>query len=108
MSMREGVTLRYAFPDDAPAVAYLAALDSAAVPAAPVLLAEVEGELRAALSLSDGRVIADPFHPTRALVALLRERGQQLSGIRPPRRWRALGSSSRAEVRTRRRLQPDR
>ena len=30
--MHEGITLRYAFPDDAAAVARLAALDSAEVP----------------------------------------------------------------------------
>ncbi len=106
--MHEGVTLRYAFPDDAHGVARLAALDSAEVPAAPLLLAEVEGELWVALSLSDERVIADPFRPTLALVALLRERGQQLSGIPVRRRWRALRSRSVAKVRTRRRLQPDR
>lgn len=106
--MREGVTLRYAFPDDERAVARLAALDSAEVPAAPLLLAEVEGELWAALSLPDGRVIADPFRPTLALLALLRERGQQLSGMPAERRWWALRSRSVAKVRTRRRLQPDR
>ena len=39
----------------------LAALDSAAgVPAGPLLLAEVDGELRAALSLSDGHVDRRP------------------------------------------------
>jgi hypothetical protein len=72
------VTLRYAFPDDANALARLAAIDSAEVPAEPLLLAEVEGELRAALSLRDGEAVADPFHPTEALIELLRARSEQL------------------------------
>ena len=49
----------------------LASLDSAPVPPGPLLLAERDGELRAALSLSDGRAVADPFHPTAAIVDLL-------------------------------------
>lgn len=74
------VTLRYGFPDDAEAIARLAALDCAAVPRPPLLLAEVEGELRAAVSLSQSDHIADPFHPTAALLALLRARAGQLDG----------------------------
>jgi hypothetical protein len=89
--MHDGITLRYGFPDDSAAVARLAALDSAEVPAAPLLVAEVGGELQAAVSLGDGRVIADPFHPTLALVALLRERAAQLTTAR--------GSSGRSRIR---------
>jgi len=66
------LTLRFAFPDDEAALARLAALDSSEAPAMPVLLGEVGGQLRAALSLADGAVVADPFHPTVALVELLR------------------------------------
>jgi hypothetical protein len=66
------VTIRPAYPDDEAAIVRLAALDSAAVPAWPFLLAEVEGELRAALSLSSGRAIADPFERTVRIVAMLR------------------------------------
>ena len=72
------VTLRYGFPDDEEAIARLAALDSAEPPRPPILLAEVAGELRAALSLADGSVISHPFYPTRALVDLLGARAQQL------------------------------
>src|SRR3954469_12052302 len=67
-----GVTLRAPHPDDAPNVARLAALDSARVPAGPLLLAEENGVLRAALSTTSGRCVADPFAPTEHLVALLR------------------------------------
>jgi hypothetical protein len=79
--MRElgDVTLRYAFPDDQPALWRLAALDSSEPPAEPVLLAEVDGVPWAALSLADGSVVADPFHHTLHLVALLRARAEQLT-----------------------------
>jgi hypothetical protein len=91
------VTLRYGFPDDAEAIARLAALDSAAPPPGPLLLAEVGGALRAAMSLADGGVIADPFHRTAGLVALLQARAEQLVGARrrrrsmPGRLWASLG-----------------
>jgi hypothetical protein len=72
------VTIRYAFPDDARALVRLATLDSREPPSVPVLLAEVDGELWAALSLSDGAVVADPFRRTTALVELLGARANQL------------------------------
>src|SRR5438270_8182959 len=65
------ITIRRAKTEDEAAVIRLAALDSARVPAGPVMLAESSGELRAALSLNDGEIIADPFHPTAAIVELL-------------------------------------
>jgi EmrB/QacA subfamily drug resistance transporter len=71
--------IRYASPDDDAALGRLAALDSAAVPAAPVLVAELDGELRAALSLVSSEVIADPFRPTVAVVELLRKRAASLA-----------------------------
>jgi hypothetical protein len=83
------VTIRPAYADDRPALARLAALDSAAgVPATPALLVEVDGELRAALSLADGTVIADPFFPTQHLVTLLRAHAAAVAGnrARSPRR----------------------
>jgi hypothetical protein len=66
------ITIRTTSGDDASTIRRLAALDSAAVPPAPFLLAEVGGEPRAALSLASGRAIADPFHPTLQIVAMLR------------------------------------
>jgi hypothetical protein len=65
------ITIRRATEADAAGLARLAALDSAAVPVAPVLVAESNGELRAALSLNDGETVADPFHPTAPIVELL-------------------------------------
>lgn len=70
----------------------LASIDSAPVPSGPLLLAEVDGELRAALAVTDGGVIADPFVPTSTLVELLRVRsgGERRRGRRsgPSRRGR--------------------
>jgi len=80
------LTLRIASSDDEWALARLAALDEAPPLTGPVLLAEVGGSLRAAISLSDLRAIADPFEPTAALVQLLRIRGRQLQGTERPRR----------------------
>jgi hypothetical protein len=72
-TLTASITIRPAYAEDDRALTRLAALDSAeSPPPAPRLLAEVEGELRAALSLADGSVIADPFVATSDIVALLR------------------------------------
>ena len=63
------ITIRPAYADDDNALVRLATLDSAPVPGGPLLLAEVDGELRAALSTNDGSVVADPFFPTVDLIA---------------------------------------
>jgi hypothetical protein len=72
------VTIRYAFPDDAAAVAALAAVDSQTVPEGVLLVAEVSGELWAAVSLTAKGSIADPFRPTADECALLEARARQL------------------------------
>jgi hypothetical protein len=67
------ITIRPAYADDQEALHRLSVIDSApGVPAGPLLLAEIDGELRAALSVSDGSAIADPFFPTADIVELLR------------------------------------
>ena len=60
----------------------LAALDSHAPLDGPVLGAEVEGELRAAISVATGELVADPFARTSELGALLRLRADQLRAQR--------------------------
>jgi hypothetical protein len=81
------ISIRLATPDDAGALARLAALDSAQTPTGPVLLAERDGELQVALPLSAPRVpLADPFAATAELVELLRLRANALHRIQPP--WR--------------------
>ena len=81
------ITIRPGYADDGRALVRLAALDSASgVPPAPLLLAEVDGELSAALSLNDGSVIANPFRPTADVVALLRAAAKPAPRRRPRRR----------------------
>ena len=72
------VTVRRARPDDAAALARLAALDSGRVPGGTVLIAEIAGDPLAAVSADDFSAVADPFAPTGELVLLLTERARQL------------------------------
>ncbi len=73
------VTLRYAAAADAERLRTLAELDSATTPVGPLLVAEVDGRLRAALPLDGGPPIADPFHRGVELIDLLRMRARQLA-----------------------------
>ncbi|HSD77829.1 MAG TPA: hypothetical protein VLA98_10500 [Solirubrobacteraceae bacterium] len=66
------ITLRPAASDEDRVARRLAALDSAPPLRGPVLLALADGEPVAALSLADGRAVADPFRPSAEAVALLR------------------------------------
>ena len=50
-----------------------------------LLVAESDGEIRAAYSVDEGRAIADPFVPTAGLVDLLKARSARLRGERPAR-----------------------
>ena len=74
----EPVTVRLAAAADGPQLQRLAELDSACLPAAPLLIGERAGRPVAALSLAGGEVVADPFMPTADVVALLRLRARQL------------------------------
>ena len=82
------ITIRPADPGDEAAVRRLAALDSATVPASPLLVAEVDGELRAALSVTSGKGIADPFEWTAEIVAMLRAYAGGIELGEAPRRRR--------------------
>lgn len=73
------ITIRRAKDQDAAALARLAALDSSDVPSGDILVAEENAELRAAVSLAGGTVIADPFHRTLSLVELLQVRAGSLN-----------------------------
>jgi hypothetical protein len=84
------VELRLATADDAPVVRRLAALDAAPVLDGPVLLARHDGQAVAALSLDDGRVVADPFVRTGDAVAMLRLRAAHLTGRSPHRQLRGI------------------
>ncbi len=84
------VALRLAGSDDTRVVRWLAALDDAPALDGLVLLALIDDEAVAALSLLDGRVIANPFVATSEVVALLRLRAEHLSVARPRRRLRTI------------------
>jgi hypothetical protein len=66
------LTIRRADSSDTAALYRLAALDSAYPPTGDALLAEVGGELWAAVEVDSGAAIADPFRPSGELVDLLR------------------------------------
>lgn len=65
------LSFRYAEPRDRIVLDRLAALDGAEPLASPLLLAEIDDAVVAAID-SGGRVIADPFVPTSRLVQTLR------------------------------------
>jgi hypothetical protein len=71
----------------------LAELDSQRPLTGPALVGEIDGRPAAAISLHDGRVVADPFQHTAQLVSLLRMRARAIhSAEREPsvrRRLRA-------------------
>jgi hypothetical protein len=94
------ITIRVANPADGKMLADLAGLDSAGPPTPPVLIAEIDGEIRAALSLHDNALIADPFHRTLAAQELLLARAAQLRGYRRARWARRLLERVKARART--------
>jgi hypothetical protein len=72
------ITLRLATAEDTAALERLAALYDRPLLAGPALLALVDGELQAALTLAGDRELMEPFLPTAGLVDLLALRAQQL------------------------------
>jgi hypothetical protein len=68
---RRPVTVRIGTPADANALRRLAGLDSRPLPPGPHLVAERDGRIDTALSLSTGDLIADPFRRTAELRELL-------------------------------------
>jgi hypothetical protein len=86
------VTIRTLSEQDRESVVSLAQLDSSPPPGGELLGAVVEGRLVAALALSSGESIADPFLPTEGARSLLELRARQLS----PRRRRLFPLRRRA------------
>jgi hypothetical protein len=84
--MTATLVLRPATSADAPDLKRLAALDSASPLDGEVLLVYAGGDVRAALSLDSGRVVADPYWPSAELVELLRAAAG--TGTHRRRPWR--------------------
>ena len=74
----EEITIRPLRDDDAAAVERLAQLDSSSVPEGPLLVAEVQGTVEAAVALESGETVANPFAPSAEVVTLLHVRADQL------------------------------
>jgi hypothetical protein len=75
----QAVTIREAHTNDVEALERLAELDSSRPLRRPALVAEVGGELWAAVSVAEQRVIADPFRPSGELGYLLSQRARQVA-----------------------------
>jgi hypothetical protein len=73
------VAIRLARPDDSYAIMRVAALDGRKIPAGRVLVAEADGEIIAALSVTDGSKAADPFSWTSDVMALMEMRAEQIA-----------------------------
>jgi hypothetical protein len=87
------ITIRRATEDDARALDRVARLDSRRLPAGPHLIALADDVPVAAISLSSGQTVANPFAATGDVVALLQERAAHLGGEPPaalPARHRGL------------------
>ena len=95
MTPSTSLTIRLAREDDRASLASLAQLDSGRAPAHPVLLAEADGGVVAALSLLDGTAVADPFRPTADVVDLLRVRASAAGTGDRARRGLRLGAAVR-------------
>ena len=81
------IELRLVGADEDHVVRRLAALDDAPELQGQVLLALIDGDAVAGLSLEDLRVVANPFVSTREAVALLRLRAELIISARARRRW---------------------
>jgi hypothetical protein len=73
-------TIRTAGPEDVEALRVLAGLDSTPPLTGRVLLAEVDGDPIAAVSLETGASVADPFRHSAEALALLTERRNRIVG----------------------------
>ncbi len=79
MNTTDLITIRRSEQADRPAVARLAALDSKRPPRGDLLVAEIAGDVVAAVPVAGGETIADPFRRTAELVALLELRAGQIA-----------------------------
>src|SRR3954452_10187981 len=86
------VSIRWTDSDVDGRLAAVATRDSQRLPDGPWLVAEVEDEALAVLSLESGAFVADPFSRTVELRSLLELRAGQLRGRVSRRRFRLRGN----------------
>jgi hypothetical protein len=82
---QEAVVLRLCNVHDDEALERLAVFEGRPSPRGRYVLAEVDGEVVAALPLAGGEPLSDPFRPTAHLLPLLRLRASQLEAQPRPR-----------------------
>ena len=92
VSQNTSIVIRLATGADEPALRRLAQLDGARLPEGELLVAEADGEPRAALRVADRAYVADPFFPSKELVGLLDVRARRL-------RQQRFGRAERARTR---------
>jgi hypothetical protein len=83
MTSHTSQLIRLAGPADGPEIERLAQLEGRRIEG-ELLVAEVEGELRAAVAVEDGASIADPFRSTAHLVEMLERSREHLRGRADP------------------------
>jgi hypothetical protein len=83
MTHNEHIVIRSATAADERALNVLAVLDGGTKrPAGQILLAEVEGRVRAAIG-SNGHSVSDPFWPSADLVSMLRVHADAVGTVKP-------------------------
>ena len=73
--------IRLATEEDVRALWQLAQLDSQRPLGGNILIGEIDGTPAAAISLTDGRLVSDPFRATGQLTQLLRMRASALHAV---------------------------
>jgi hypothetical protein len=89
-TQEQPITIRDAVPADRGELRRLAELDSARLPGGPMVVGEIDGEVRAAYSVAERRAIANPFRRTAELVALVELHARQANRARKQRRRRSV------------------
>ena len=83
MTSTASLTIRHATASDEADLNRLAALDSSRLPSGELIVAELDGNLVAALSMDTGAAIADPFEHTAAIVDSMRAQARASRAPRP-------------------------
>ena len=81
----ETITIRRAGASERPALDRLAGRDSQHLSSEDFMVAEVSGELWAAVGMSTGMMVADPFRPSGEVAEFLRMRAERAREHAVPR-----------------------